>query len=172
MNSRGADDPVAALTRITALLEQGAAAAAEPLARQLRTQRPADAEAARLHGLALLLLGRTGEAVACLQAAARLAPGNIAAWLNLAGAARDAGDLALAQSALDAALALDATHPAALDQLGSLRRAQGDAAGARAAYAQALARGGAPATALNLAAVELETGATAQAAARTIPSPR
>lgn len=166
MNIRGADDPVAALTRITALLEQGAAAAAELLARQLRAQRPADAEAARLHGLALLLLGRTGEAVACLQTAARLAPGSIAAWLNLASAAREAGDLALAQRALDAALAIDATHPAALDQLGSLRRAQGDAAGARAAYAQALARGGAPATALNLAAVELETGATAQAAAR------
>ena len=166
MNIRGADDPVAALTRITALLEQGAAAAAEPLARQLRAQRPADAEAARLHGLALLLLGHTGEAVACLQTATRLAPGSIAAWLNLAGAAREVGDLALAQRALDAALALDATHPAALDQLGSLRRAQGDAAGARTAYAQALARGGAPATALNLAAVELETGATAQAAAR------
>ena len=166
MNIGGADDPVAALTRITALLEQGAAAAAEPLARQLRAQRPADAEAARLHGLALLLLGRTGEAVACLQVAARLAPGSIAVWLNLAGAAREAGDLALAQSALDAALALDAAHPAALDQLGSLRRAQGDAAGARAAYALALARSGAPATALNLAAVELETGETAQAAAR------
>lgn len=166
MNIRGADDPVAALTRITALLEQGAAAAAEPLARQLRAQRPADAEAARLHGLALLLLGRTGEAVACLQAAARLAPGSIAVWLNLAGAARDAGDLTLAQQALQTALALDATHPAALDQLGSLRRAQGDAAGARTAYAQALVRGGAPATALNLAAVELETGDTAQAAAR------
>ena len=139
MNMRGADDPVAALTRITALLEQGEAAAAEPLARQLRAQRPADAEAARLHGLALLLLGRTGAAIECLHAAARLAPQNIAAWLNLAGAARDAGDLVLAQSALDAALAIDGAHPAVLDQLGSLRRAQGDAAGARAAYAQAFA---------------------------------
>ena len=166
MNMRGADDPVAVLTRITVLLEQGAAAAAEPLARQLRAQRPVDAEAARLHGLALLLLGRTGAAVACLQAAARLAPQNIAAWLNLASAARDAGDLVLAQSALDAALAIDGAQPAALDQLGSLRRAQGDAAGARAAYAQALAHGGTPATALNLAAVELESGEIAQAGAR------
>ncbi|MBW8074948.1 hypothetical protein, partial [Metallibacterium scheffleri] len=87
MNSRGADDPVAALTRITALLEQGAAAA-EPLARQLCAQRPADAEAARLHGLALLLLGRTGDSIESLRVATRLAPDHIAAWLNLAGAAR------------------------------------------------------------------------------------
>ena len=166
MNIRGADDPVAALTRITALLEQGAAAAAEAQARALWQWRPADGEAARLHGLALLLLGRIRDSIESLRMATRLAPQSIAAWLNLAGAARDTGDLALAQSALDAALAIDATHPATLDQLGSLRRAQGDAAGACAAYAQALARGGAPATALNLAAVELETGATAQAAAR------
>ncbi|WP_297919954.1 UDP-N-acetylglucosamine-peptide N-acetylglucosaminyltransferase [Metallibacterium sp.] len=166
MNIRGADDPIAALTRITALLEQGAAAAAEVQARALWQRRPADGEAARLHGLALLLLGRISDSIESLRMATRLAPQSIAAWLNLAGAARDTGDLALAQSALDAALAIDGAHPAALDQLGSLRRAQGDAAGARTAYAQALARGGAPATALNLAAVELETGATAQATAR------
>ncbi|EQD60059.1 hypothetical protein B1A_10282, partial [mine drainage metagenome] len=101
-----------------------------------------------------------------MRVATRLAPQNIAAWLNLTGAARDAGDLALAQSALDAALAIDGAHPAALDQLGSLRRAQGDLHAARAAYAQALALTRAPATALNLAAVELELGDAAQTVAR------
>lgn len=151
------------LAAISRQLQQGQAAAAGQHAQTVRQRWPQSAEAARLHGVALLLLKRHDEAVRALRDATRLAPREIAAWLNLSSALRAAGALDSAALALDAALRLDPRHPVALDQLGSLRRAQGDLPGARAAYAQAYAHAQSPGTALNLAAAELALGELQQA---------
>ncbi|MHB8570538.1 MAG: O-linked N-acetylglucosamine transferase, SPINDLY family protein [Metallibacterium sp.] len=156
----------AELDALAQLLQQGQPAAAETRARALRRRWPRSGEAARLHGVALLLLQRDDDAVQALRAATRLAPQNFAAWLNLASAALATGDVDGAAQALDATLKLDPAHPAALNQLGSLRRAQGDLDAAAAAYAQAFARSHDPGSALNLAAVELQMGAVAQAEQR------
>ncbi len=156
--------PADAHARIATLLQQGVLAAAEQHAAALRAQYPQDAELARLHGLALLLQGRADAACAALETATRLAPAQLPAWLNLASAARQAGDLARAEQALHAAAALDAAHPALPALWGGLYFARGDLAAARVAYAEALARESSAANVLNLAAVELALGEPVAAA--------
>ena len=145
------------LTMLLALLERGDPGA-EPLARSMRDMDPSNGELARLHGVALLSQRRNDEAIAALRIATQLAPDAIAGWLNMAVAARTAGDLALAGRALDEAGRIDPGNPHVFDQLGSLRRAQGDLDGARAAYEEALALRPNMNTALNLGAVELALG--------------
>jgi predicted O-linked N-acetylglucosamine transferase (SPINDLY family) len=158
----------AELDALAQRLQHGPSAAAETQARALRQRWPRSAEAARLHGVALLLMQRDDDAVQALRVATQLAPQHFAAWLNLASALLAVADIAGAAQALDAALKLDPAHPAALNQLGSLRRAQGDLAAAARAYAQAFAQTRDPGSALNLAAVELEQGDVAQAEQRVL----
>ncbi|HVU82717.1 MAG TPA: hypothetical protein VHD89_12005, partial [Rhodanobacteraceae bacterium] len=58
-------------TRIIERLERSDALAAEAQARQAREAVPDDGELARLHGIALLMLGRAAEARAALADAVR-----------------------------------------------------------------------------------------------------
>ncbi|MEJ2257302.1 MAG: tetratricopeptide repeat protein [Woeseiaceae bacterium] len=60
------------------------------------------------------------------------------AWVNLAIIRAQDGNDAGAREALDAALALDPTHPAALNQMGMLLRRNGDFLAAEAAYLKAV----------------------------------
>ena len=145
------------LGMLLALLERGDVGA-EPLARSMRDLDPSNGELARLHGLALLGQRRNDEAIAALRIATQLAPDAIAGWLNMTVAAREAGNLGLAERALEEARRIDPGSPLVFDQLGSLRRAQGDLEGAQAAYEKALALLPNMSTALNLGAVELALG--------------
>ena len=152
---------------IAQLLASGRAAEAEIAVRALRTRHPEDAELARLHGVALLLTGRAADAVAVLERGARLAPRSAAVFCNLASARLALDDAAGAIAAVEQALALAPGYPPALNLLGNARRAAGDLDGARAAYLEALAA--TPQTAggaINLAAIELELGAAADAELR------
>ena len=72
--------------RIVEQLQRGDAAGAEVQARKLRETLPEDAELARLHGVALLMLGRGSEARTALQDALRIDPANADAMSNLASA--------------------------------------------------------------------------------------
>ncbi|HEX7110834.1 MAG TPA: tetratricopeptide repeat protein [Mizugakiibacter sp.] len=159
-------DLAASLDRIVALLEQGRAADAEHAARIARMQFPAAAEAARLHGAALLRLERPTEARGAFESAIALAPRAFEGHVNLGSALLACGDAEGAERALLHALTLASGHPAVLNGLGNARRARGDLAGAREAYA-AVTRAAphyAPAW-LNLAGVELDAGAAADAEA-------
>ena len=152
---------------IAELLAAGRAAEAEAAARALRIRHPEDAELTRLHGVALLLTGRARDAVAVLERGTRLAPRSAEMRCNLASARLALGDAAGAIAAAEEALTLSPACPPALNLLGNARRAAGDLDGARAAYAAALAASPqAPGIAINLAAVELELGAIADAEAR------
>ena len=152
---------------IAQLLAGGRAVEAEAAARALRARHPDDAELARLHGVALLMIGRAADAVAVLERGVRLAPRGIEVRCNLASARLALGDAAGAIAAAEQALALTPGYPPALNLLGNARRAAGDLEGARAAYVAALAAAPAtPGIAINLAAVELELGATVDAEAR------
>src|SRR6185437_8534283 len=103
MSSRTASALVA---RVVERLERGDTAGAEAQARKLRETVPDDAELARLHGVALLMLDRNAEAVALLQKAVVMQPGDPALHNNLANALRAAGDDERAREAYLAALAI------------------------------------------------------------------
>ncbi len=151
---------------IAQLLASGRAAEAETAARALRTRHPEDAELARLHGVALLLTGRATDAVAVLERGARLAPRSVEMRCNLASARLALNDAAGAIAAVEQALTLAPGYPPALNLLGNARRAAGDPGGARAAYLAAqAATPQATGIAINLAAIELELGAAADAEA-------
>src|SRR6185312_4285132 len=125
-------------TRIIERLERGDAAGAETQARQFREAVPDDGELARLHGIALLMLGRAPEARVALADAVRLAPDNFLARCNYAAALMDAG---------------------VRNNLANALRASGDDARAREQYLAAIAASpGHLGATLNLAAVELSLG--------------
>jgi predicted O-linked N-acetylglucosamine transferase (SPINDLY family) len=157
------------LDRIAELIAGGRADLAAAQAAPLRAREPRDAEAARLHGIALFQLGRVAEAIAALEAALALAPRSVDVLCNLASVRLAAGDSARALEALETALLLAPAHPAVLNGLGNARRATGDLAGARDAYAAATqAQPGHLGAWCNLAAAELALGdhAAGEAAAR------
>ncbi|HEX7325751.1 MAG TPA: tetratricopeptide repeat protein [Rhodanobacteraceae bacterium] len=156
MNAPGDD---AALAALITRLQQGDAAGAEALARRARERFPASAEAARLHGVALLLLGRTDAARTALEAAVGLDPASVDARSNLASAMLATGDTGAAIALMQQVVS-DRPDAAALhNNLGNALHAAGDDVRARDAYLAALrlepAHVGA---ALNLAAVELALG--------------
>lgn len=155
------------LARIVELLEQRDAATAEPLARDARDAYPDASEAARLHGIALLMMGRTIEARDALETALRLQPGNIEAGSNLASALLADGDADGAVALLEKVVAARPDDPALRNNLANAQRAAGDDEGARKAYLAALSL--APnhlGATLNLAAVELSLGLHEDAEAR------
>ena len=162
-------DLAARLDRIAELIAGGRPDLAAAEAAALRAHEPRDAEAARLHGIALFQLGRGAEAIATLESARVLAPHSVDVLCNLASVRLAGGDAATALEALEAALLLAPAHPAVLNGLGNARRAIGDIVGARDAYAAATqAQPGHVGAWCNLAAAELALGdhAAGEGAAR------
>jgi len=161
--------PPSDLDRLAARIGEGRTDLAASEAAALRLRFPRDAEAARLHGIALFQLGRLDDAVAALDAARRLAPASTDVLCNLGSVQLARGRVGDALRALEAAHRLAPRHPAVLNGLGNARRAAGDDAGARAAYAAATtAQPDHLGAWCNLAAAELALGdaAAAERAAR------
>jgi predicted O-linked N-acetylglucosamine transferase (SPINDLY family) len=154
--------------QLARLLDSGDAAGAEAIAARSRAGLPQDAELARLHGVALLRLGRHAEAREALDVAARLAPESVEVQCNLASLLLEQGDVDGAIEKLRQALRKHPGHAAILMMLGNALMFAGRFAQARESYA--MATHGAPQHAglrLNLAAAELELGNLAQAAQHT-----
>lgn len=158
------ENTTTAIARIATRLERGEFETAAAEAAQQRSRHPANAELARLHGIALLQLGRATEARDALVAARHQAPDSVAVLANL-------GTVLLALDEPDAAVAVleqarqrAPQHPAVLNALGNARRALGDASGAVAAYAAATRSAPRHASAwFNLAAALLASGDATQA---------
>lgn len=154
----------AALERIAQRLDGGRPDLAANDAAAVRAAFPREAEAARLHGIALLQLGRVADARAALDAARALAPQSIEVLCNLGSALMAGDDATAALAVLEQAFALAPLHPAVLNGLGNARRAGGDLAGARDAYTRATRAMPEHVGAwFNLAAVELAQGEHAAA---------
>ncbi len=145
--------------RVIEKLERGDVTGAEALARQLRATVPDDAELARLHGVALLMLQRLPEARAALQDALRIAPDRVDVMSNLASVALAEGNPEAAVRLLVRAITTRADDPALHNNLANAWRVAGDDSRARDEYlaALALAPGHVGAT-LNLSAVEIALG--------------
>ncbi|HEX7349186.1 MAG TPA: tetratricopeptide repeat protein [Rhodanobacteraceae bacterium] len=157
----------ALIARVVERLQAGDAAGAETQARQLRTTVPDDSELARLHGVALLMLGRATEARQALETALRLDPTNADAHSNLASAVLAAGDTNRAVTLLEQAVAAQPGNAALHNNLANALRAAGDDARARDEYLAALAVAPNHFGALvNLAATELSLGMSREAEAR------
>ncbi len=155
----GQADLDARLAQILALLDRRDALAAERLARETRTAFPVSGEAARLHGVALLMQERAGDARAVLQEAVRLAPDDWLARCNYAAALVMCGEATAAVALLEQVLRERPDDAAIRNNLANALRAAGDEKRARAEYLAALAV--APehlGARLNLAAVELSLG--------------
>src|SRR6185312_14735581 len=91
MASTSFADVNAVLNRLTVLLQDGAFADAANLAAGARLQYPVAAELVRLHGTALLQLGRFKEAQMALVRAAELAPESVETQCSLAAIALSGG---------------------------------------------------------------------------------
>lgn len=153
-----------ALQDILAQLEAGHFEAAAQAAARLSRQHGDDAQAHRLHGIALLQLGQAQAAIVHLQRARALAPAAVEILANLASAQLAAGQVDAALATLTAALRLAPTHPALLNQYGNLLHAQGDLAAAARAYRDATqAQNDHVGAWCNLAACELALGDEAAA---------
>ena len=94
-----AETPEALYQRALAWLRDGLVNHAEITFRRVLAQRPDDAPALRLHGIALYKLGRTDEGLAEIGAAAEREGRDARAWADLAVALRDAGRAAEADAA-------------------------------------------------------------------------
>ena len=155
------------VARIVEQLERGDIAGAEAQARKLRAAVPDDAELARLHGVALFMLGRGGEARGAFEQALRLAPGSVEARSNLAGVLQADGDTEGAVALLEQAVRDRPGDPALRNNLANALRATGDDERACTEYLAALAIAPDNFNAIvNLAATELSLGLTAQAESR------
>ncbi|MDE2498034.1 MAG: tetratricopeptide repeat protein, partial [Xanthomonadaceae bacterium] len=157
----------ALVARVVEQLERGDTAGAEVQARKLRETVPDDAELARLHGVALLLLDRNAEACTVLREALTLEPASVAVQSNLASALMATGAPDEAVGLLRKTIAGQPGDPALRNNLANALRAAGDDEGAREAYLAALALAPGYFDAIvNLAATELSLGWTAEAEAR------
>ena len=156
--------PAALLDRLAEAIGAGRADVALQDAAALRRQYPRDAEAIRLHALALLQLGHLAEAREALIEARARAPQSVEVACNLASVVLAGGDPDAAIALLEQALAFAPRHPAVLNGLGTARRAAGDLAGARAAYVASVAAApDHPGAWLNAAAAALALGEHATA---------
>lgn len=157
-------DIAATLQKLGELLQRDANEEAVQLATVARRLFPVSAELIRLHGVALLRLGRRREAQTALNRAAELAPNDIELQCNLASLAMADGRIGAAIERLQKALAKAPGHPALLQTLGTAYMSTGQHGQAREAFAQAVQRVPQhPALRLNLAAAELELGRFAEA---------
>jgi len=156
----------ALLQRLAHLLRQGASRDAEEVAARARRSFPLSGELARLHGIALLQLGRRQDGLGALHRAAELAPGSIEVQCNLANVALEDGRPEAAIERLQAALARQPGHPVVLQVLGVALMVATRHEEARETFAQALrAAPQHPGLRLNLAEAELELGDAEQALA-------
>lgn len=156
-----------ALATVIERLQRGDAASAEPLARMARAERPADAECARLHGIALLMLARNADARAAFEAALAIDPANAAAASNLAAALLALGDADGAVRHLEGVVQRHADDPALRNNFANALRAAGNDARARDEYLAALRLAPDDTSAsLNLAAVDIALGHASEAEAR------
>ncbi len=148
-------------------LQRGDAAAAEAMARRARGEFPDDAETVRLHGVALLMLGRNADARTTLEEAVRLQPDSADARSNLASALLANEDPEGAVALLERVVGDRPDDAALRNNLANALRAAGDDARARDEYLAALAivpdHFGAT---VNLAATEMSLGLHAEAEAR------
>jgi predicted O-linked N-acetylglucosamine transferase (SPINDLY family) len=164
MNQASTPELDALLQHLTELLQSGAHSEAEILAARSRVQFPDDGELIRMHGLALLQLGRRTEAIEMLQHAATVAPHSIEVQCNLAAMQVEDGDADGAIERLRAALRRTPGHPTVLYGLGNALMAAARYTQARESFA--MATHGAPAhpgLRLNLATVELVLGNVSKA---------
>lgn len=106
---------------------------------RLRSEQPPSAAIERGLGAALLQAGRADAALAHLQAAHALDPGDATVLYNLGHALVRLGRLAEAEDRFRRAAAIEPGFADAWNNLGELRRARGDVTGALAAYRQAVA---------------------------------
>jgi predicted O-linked N-acetylglucosamine transferase (SPINDLY family) len=156
----------ATLHRLAHLLRQGASRDAEEVAARARRSFPLSGELVRLHGIALLQLGRRHDGTSALHRAAELAPDSIEVQCNLANVALEDGRPEAAIERLHAALARKPGDPVILQVLGVALMVAVRHEEAREAFAQALrAAPQHPGLRLNLAEAELELGDTAKALA-------
>jgi predicted O-linked N-acetylglucosamine transferase (SPINDLY family) len=164
MNTTARSNLDAALQRLVHLLQQGNSAEAEAFAANARREFPVAGELVRLHGIALLQLGRRREALIALNRAAELAPDSVEVQCNLASLALEDDHADAAIERLRATLRRVPGHPAVLHGLGNALMAAARYGQAREAFA--MATHGAPehpGLRLNLAAAELELGNPDQA---------
>jgi predicted O-linked N-acetylglucosamine transferase (SPINDLY family) len=155
------------LANIAGLLERREAAGAERLAADARAAHPRASEAARLHGIALLMLDRGTEARDALETALRLQPDSPEAGSNLASALLALGDAAGAVALLERVVRARPNDPALRNNLANALRAAGDDSRAREEYLAALAAApGHFGASANLAAVEISLGMLDEAEAR------
>jgi predicted O-linked N-acetylglucosamine transferase (SPINDLY family) len=144
---------------IAALIEGGDLAGAETRARAAREGNPDDAEAARLHGVALLMLGRPREARPAFERAIELAPGAYAAYCNLSSTLLALDEAAEAVRTIERALGMMPANPPLWNALANACRATGDNVRARNVYRAALSDApGDIGLLLNLAATEMTLG--------------
>jgi predicted O-linked N-acetylglucosamine transferase (SPINDLY family) len=153
------NDIATILQRLNELLQRGANDEAVNLAALARRQFPVAPDLLRLHGVALLRVGRRREAQVAMNRAAELAPGNIEVQCNLASLAMAEGRIGAAIERMQRALAQTPGHPALLQVLGTAYMTNGQHAQARDAFALAVKNlPQHPAIRLNLASAEMELG--------------
>lgn len=159
MTNAPPNDIATTLQRLNDLLQRDANEEAAQLAAGARRLYPVSAELIRLHGIALLRLGRRRDAQLAMNRAAELAPGNIELQCHLASLSLADGKPGAAIERLQKALASVPGHPAILQTLGTAFMATGQFVQARDAFALA-ARNlpQHPVIRLNLASAELELG--------------
>ncbi len=127
------------LQRAIALHQQGRAADAEALYREVLIRAPDHFDALHLLGVALHQQGRHDPAVDSIRHAIAINPGDPSAHSNLALALRDLGRLDEALASLDHALSIRADHVQAHNNRGSVLRAMSRPAEALASFDRALA---------------------------------
>jgi predicted O-linked N-acetylglucosamine transferase (SPINDLY family) len=149
---------------IAALIERGDLAGAEARARAAREANPEDAETARLHGVALLMLGRPDDAREAFERAIELAPHAFPAWCNLSSALLALDQAPEAVRTIERALGTMPANPVLWNALANACRATGDHQRARNVYRAALSDApGDIGLLLNLAATEMTLGELGEA---------
>jgi predicted O-linked N-acetylglucosamine transferase (SPINDLY family) len=153
--------------RVVEQIQRGDTIGAEAQARRLRDTIADDSELARLHGVALLMLGRHTEARAALQDALHIDPVNADAMSNLASVMLAENNAAGAIKLLEQAIQTRPGDAALHNNLANALRAAGDDEQARERYLAALAIAPDHGDAIiNLAATEMSLGMLAEAEAR------
>ena len=144
---------------VVSLIERGEVAAAEARARQALETQKDDPELIRLHGVALLMLGRAAEARPEFERAIELAPQEFAPYCNLSATLLVLNDGPGALHAAERALAIMPANMALWNTLASACMACGDHFRARNVYRAALnSAPDDPSLLLNLAASEMALG--------------
>ena len=167
MNDASPNDIASILQQLNELIQRDANDEAARIAALARRQFPVSPDLLRLHGVALLRLGRRREAQVAMNRAAEIAPGNIEVQCNLASLSLSEGKAGAAIERIQRTLAQAPGHPALLQVLGSAYMASGQHAQARDAFALAVKNlPQHPAIRLDLASAELELGRLREAEAQ------